>query len=125
MGLGAGVAMVALLSRSALRRALKSSRGKSRRSAARRSSGATRGFTRGSGASGLAMIAWIASSSCSIRLRLAIFPTQPGPQILQAAELKLLHGSFGAPELLRDFADTLLPGEGHAAPFEARQIGER
>src|SRR2546422_9941653 len=39
--------------------------------------------------------------------------TQPRPQILQAAELELLHGALRAPELVRDLADPLLLGEAH------------
>ena len=39
--------------------------------------------------------------------------THTRPQVLQTAELKLLHGSFSAPEFLRNFADTLLLREAH------------
>src|SRR5207245_9275621 len=101
-----------LLSKSDLRRAVKPSRGRSRNSAARRSSGAARAFTSGSGASRWTMIACTASSSCSIRLRLAILFTQLftdlRSQRLQATELKLLHSALGALESMGDRADTFL-----------------
>src|SRR5437899_2450479 len=98
---------------SARRRALNASRGRSRRSAATRSSATRRGFMRGKGARGSAIRASTASSSSSIALRSAIRVTQPRPQILQAAELELLHGALRAPELVRDLADPLLLGEAH------------
>src|SRR3989442_14941388 len=122
----ATLAIDALLSKSDLRRALKSSRGRSRNSAARRSSGATRAFTTGSGVSRWTM-ACTASSSCSIRLRLAILFTQLftdlRPQRLQATELKLLHSALGALELMGDFADTFLLSKAHhdSAPLTCRK----
>src|SRR5215831_1667793 len=63
------------------------------------------------------MIASTASSSCSIRLLLAIdlirFWTQLVLQILQAAKLKLLDGALAAPYLARDLAYTLFLCESH------------
>ncbi len=67
----------------------------------------------GSAESGWARIASTNSSSCTLRPCLAICFTHPRPQILKAAELKLLHGPFGASEFLRDFADAFLLGEAH------------
>jgi hypothetical protein len=84
-----------------------------------------RAFTGGSGAPGSAIIEVTASSSCSIKLTLAIRVTQllsckeagtaafPGSQALQSPELKLLDCALGASQFSGDFADTLLLGEAH------------
>src|SRR5712691_6422092 len=123
----ATLAIDALLSKSDLRRALKPSHGRSRNSAARRSSGATRALTSGSGASRWTMIACTASSSCSIRLRLAILFTQLftdlRPQRLQATELKLLHSALGALEFICDLAVAFLLSKAHhdGAPLICRK----
>src|SRR5208282_6317040 len=98
---------------SALRRCLKSARGKSRNSPAIRKIAASRGSDAGSGASGLATRASTARSSCSISFPLAIRITQPHPQILQPAELKLLDTAFGASERGRDFANRLILRKPH------------
>src|SRR5206468_5974657 len=98
---------------SARKRALNASRGRSRSSAARRRSAARRGFMRGKGACGSAIMRSTASSSSSVPVRSVIPVTQPRPQVLQAAELELLHGTFRAPELVCDLADPLLLGEAH------------
>src|SRR5215471_15086303 len=54
-------------------------------------------------------------SSCSLKLRLAIGLTHSHPQVLQGAELKLLHRAHRSPEFPRDFADTL---QLHKAQFD-------
>ena len=99
--------------RSAFRRVRKSARGKSRNSPAIRKIAASRGSDVGSDASGFAIIASTAWSSCSISFPLAIRITQPHPQILQAAELKLLNAALGSPERSRDFANRFILREPH------------
>src|SRR6266481_7706163 len=99
--------------RSAFRRFLKSARGKSRNSPAIRKIAASRGSDVGSGASGFAMIASTAWSSCSISFPLAIRITQPHPQILHGAELKLLDAALGASERSRDFTNRFILRKPH------------
>src|ERR1700730_6437612 len=99
--------------RPAFRRFLKSARGKSRNSPAIRKIAASLGSDAGCGAFGLATRASTASSSCSISFPLAIRITHPHPQILQAAELKLLDTALGAPERSRDFANRFLLRKPH------------
>src|ERR1700674_1589310 len=84
---------------------MKPARDKPRNSPAIRRIAASRGSEVGSDASGFAMIASTAWSSCSISFPLAIRITQPHPQILHGAELKLLDAALGAPERSRDFAN--------------------
>src|SRR5262249_30794116 len=67
----------------------------------------------GNGEAGSFIIASSASSSSSNRRCLAMLVTQPRPQILQAAELKLLHRPLAARQLVRDLANRLLLGEAH------------
>src|SRR5277367_1909646 len=106
---------------SALRRLRKSARGKSRSSPAIRKIAPRRGSELGSGALGFDTIASTASSSCSISFPLAILHcapgatgfTQPHPQILQAAELKLLDTALRSPERGRDFANRFVFRKAH------------
>src|SRR5271163_2432427 len=98
---------------SALSRSLNPARGKSRNSPAIRRIAPSRGSTFGSGASGMATRASTASLSCSTSFPLAIRITQPQPQILQAAELKLLDTALRAPERVRDFANRFVFREPH------------
>src|SRR5277367_2566568 len=106
---------------SALRRFRKSARGKSRSSPAIRKIAPRRGSELGSGALGFDTIASTASSSCSISFPLAILHcapgatgfTQPHPQILQAAELKLLDTALRSPERGRDFANRFVFRKAH------------
>src|SRR5262245_20841117 len=105
------VAMAALLERSAPRSSLNAGRGRSRRSRAMRSSSTISGSAAGQGASGSASSASTASSSRSIRASSLMDIPQPGPQILERAELQLLHRALRAPERAGDLANAPLLDE--------------
>src|SRR6185503_14387677 len=116
MGL-AGASWDELIPRSTRSRLLNSGRGKSRNSTATLSRSAMLASTAGSGKSGLAIIAWTASSSCSLKLALAIritrFNNQLRSQCVERAELQLLDRTLAAAKLVRDFANTLLLRKSH------------
>src|SRR5712692_3595969 len=125
-GDSAKVATDDFLSKSDLRRLLKFSRGRSRKSAAMRRSGARFGSTRRSSASGgtilgCASIACTAWSSWSIRERLGIGTLHLRSQLIERAELKLLHCPLGASKLLRNFMDAPLLHK--TLPDDAALIG--
>src|SRR5262249_3660429 len=122
--------MVALLSRSAARRALNAARGRSHRSRAIPSSSAVSGSA-GRAAPGSARTASSACASRSIWARSVMGVPHAGAQALQRAELQLLDGAFRAAERPRDLGDAPLLDEAlhDDAPLvqrqSAHQIGER
>src|SRR6185437_10564075 len=117
------VAMDDFLSKSDLRRALKSSRGNRRSSAAMCNSGNSSGSADATVTTGAAR-SWVTAwSSWSISLRfgnlrlgrerLGIGTLHAGTQVLQGPELQLFYRAFGASQGLRDFTNTFLLGEAH------------
>src|SRR5690348_3868936 len=117
-----------LPSRSAMRRCLKSSRGRPRRPAAMRARLCDFAPPVARALAGCARTASTTRLSCSIceilaigftrllsrhaKTRLRLFLVQRA-QICDAAELQLLYGSFAAAKRVRDFADALFLGEAH------------
>src|ERR1700683_2469246 len=127
------LAIDVLLSRSSLRRVLKSCAGRSRNCAAilarGRNLAPTLGSRPGTVARGRAISASTTLSSCSLRLWLAIRSTRLTCQFtgrflcrrsdelisqsLQPAKLQLFYGTAGAAEFFSDFADAFLLCEAH------------
>src|SRR5215470_16212684 len=103
--------VIALLERSAPRRALKAGLGRLRRSLATRSNWSSSEFAVDRGVRGSARIASRSRSNRSARPCLLMDIAYPGPKPRERSVLELLRGTVGPPKLTRDLATALLSDE--------------